>query len=287
MSKTLNADGLPAVELTEEQKYIFDTKGWLSIPGVLGESDVEEMRDFAYQMARDKESIPEHERSPIGGPLQRLTDHPVVVGFMNEFVAYDPLASGDGYGFRCEGSFLTIRPWGPGNKEFKPHGGSGMFNFPGNHHTYHVRPGKANSGLTRVVWELNPIVKGDGGTLFLSGSHKATFDRPKSTDDENSPLWDTYECPAGSVLFFTEAITHAGVVWKTTERERCAVFNCYNTIGSKWHSFEPPQAVLEAMPPKRQSLFRPVYCQGNAVSLGDKANPGNSFFPRREPKPVG
>lgn len=283
MSKTINADGLPTVELTEEQKYIFDTKGWLSIPGVLSESDIQEMRDFAYQMARDKDAISEHERSPVGGPLQRLIDHPVVVGFMNEFVAFDSLASDDGYGFRCEGSFLTVRPWGPGNKEFRPHGGSGMFNFPGNHHTYHVRPGKANSGLTRVVWELNPIVKGDGGTLFLSGSHKATFDRPKSTDDENSPLWDSYECPAGSVLFFTEAITHAGVVWKSTERERCAVFNCYNTIGSKWHSFEPPEAVLEDMPPKRQSLFRPVYCQGNAVAPGDKAQAGNSFFPRRVP----
>ena len=285
MSETLNADGLPAIELTEEQKYIFDTRGWLSIPAVLSESDVAEMREFAYQMARDSKSVAEHERSPVGGPLQRLTDHPVVVGFMNEFVAYDPLSSDDGYGFRCEGSFLTVRPWGPGNKTFQPHGGSGMFNFPGNHHTYHTRPGKANSGLTRVVWELNPIVKGDGGTLFLSGSHKATFNRPLSTDDENSPLWDSYECPAGSVLFFTEAITHAGVVWKTTERERCAVFNCYNTIGSKWHSWEPPEAVFQAMPSKRQSLFRPVYCQGNAVDPGDKKKTGNAFFSR--PKLVG
>jgi len=285
MSETLNAEGLPAIELTEEQKYIFDTRGWLSIPAVLSESDIAEMREFAYQMARDPKLIDEHERSPVGGPLQRLTDHPIVVGFMNEFVAYDPLSSDDGYGFRCEGSFLTIRPWGPGNKTFQPHGGSGMFNFPGNHHTYHTRPGKANSGLTRVVWELNPIVKGDGGTLFLSGSHKATFNRPLSTDDEDSPLWDSYECPAGSVLFFTEAITHAGVVWKTTERERCAVFNCYNTIGSKWHSWEPPEAVFQAMPSKRQSLFRPVYCQGNAVDPGDKKKTGNAFFPR--PKLVG
>ncbi len=287
MSKVMNADGLPAIELTEEQKYIFDTRGWLSVPGVLSDSDVAEMREFAYQMARDPKSVSEDERSSVGGPLQRLTDHPIVVGFMNEFVAYDPLASEDGYGFRCEGSFLTIRPWGPGNKTFQPHGGSGVFNFPGNHHTYHARPGKANSGLTRVVWELNPIVKGDGGTLFLSGSHKATFNRPQSTDNEDSPLWDSYECPAGSVLFFTEAITHAGVVWKTTARERCAVFNCYNTIGSKWHAWEPPEAVFQAMPSKRQSLFRHVYCQGNAINPGDKVNPGNSFFPRRVSNVVG
>jgi hypothetical protein len=287
MSKTTNADGLPAITLTEEQKYIFDTRGWLSIPAVLDESDITEMRDFAYRMAREPESIPEHERSSVGGPLQRLLDHPSVVGFMNEFVAYDPLASDDGYGFRCEGSFLTLRPWGPGNKTFRPHGGSGMFNFPGNHHTYHSLPGKANSGLTRVVWELNPIVKGDGGTLFLSGSHKATFNRPLSTDNEDSPLWDSYECPAGSVLFFSEAITHAGVVWKSEERERCAIFNCYNTIGSKWHAWEPPEAVSAALPSKRQSLFRPVHCDRNVVGPSDKNNPGNAFFPRREPEPVG
>jgi len=121
----------------------------------------------------------------------------------------------------------------------------------------------------------------------LTGSHKAAFDRPLSTDDENSPIWDSYECPAGSVLFFTEALTHAGAVWKSTDRERCAIFNCYNTIGSKWHAWGPPEAVLEAMPAKRQSLFRPVHCENNAVNPGEKANPGNAIYPRREPEPVG
>ena len=281
MSETLNADGLPAIVLTEDQKYIFDTKGWLAIPGVLTESDVTEMREFAYQLTRDPDSIPEEERSSVGGPLQRLTDHPIVVGFMNEFVAYKPLETEDGYGFRQEGSFMTIRPWGPGNKEFNPHGGSGFFNFPGNHHTYHARPGMVNSGLTRCVFELNEIREGDGGTLFLSGSHKAAFDRPSSTDREDSPLWDTYTCPAGSVLFFSEATTHSAVVWKNQERERCAIFNCYNTIGSRWHQWDPPDAVFKVMPLKRQSLYRPTWCDRNRVNPGDQIHPGNAFFAKR------
>ena len=286
MSASTNADGLPAIELSAEQRYVFDTRGWLCIPAVLGAGDIAEMRDFSYQLARDPDSIPASARSSIGGPLQRLMDHPVVIGFMNEFVAHEPLASEDGYGFRLDGSNLTIRPWGPGNKTFRPHGGSGLLNFPGNHHTYHLRPGRANSGLTRVVWELNPILKGDGGTRFLSGSHKAAFDRPPVTDHEDHPLWETYECPAGSVLFFTEAITHTGVVWKSKERERCAVFNCYNTVGSKWHVWEPPEEVLQALAPKRRTLVRPVYCQDNRVNPGERDHPGNSFFPRRHPEPV-
>ncbi len=258
-----NADGRPAVELTEEQKYILDTKGWLAIPGVLTDDEIQEMRDFCYRLHRDKNAVPLPERSSIGGPLQRLTDHPVVVGFMNEFVAHPPLATRDGYGFRLENSFLAIRP--PGHDNFRPHGGNGLFNFPGNSHDYRCYPGRANSGLTRAVWELNPVEKGDGGTLFLTGSHKAAFKRPASTQDPDSPLWETYSCPAGSVLFFTEAITHTGAKWINRDRDRVAVFNCYNTINSKWHAWQPHPELLAAMPPLRQTLFRSVHCQNNAV----------------------
>ena len=276
----LNADGLPAMPLTEEQKFVFDTKGWVAVPGVLSEDEITEMRDFAYQLAKDPDSIPEDQRAAMGGPLQRLTDHPVVVGFMNEFVAYEALASEDGYGFRHEGSFLTVRPWGPSNKEFAPHGGQGYFNPPGNHHCYYASPGRVNSGLTRCVFELNEVREGDGGTLFLSGSHKAAFERPESTNREDSPLWDSYSCPAGTVLFFTEALTHSAVLWKSQERERCAIFNCYNTIGSRWHKWSPPEAVFDTLPLKRQSLYRPTWCDGNRVNPGDQIHPGNAFIPK-------
>lgn len=258
-----NADDLPAIPFTEEQRYLFDTRGWLAIPGVLSDVDIKEMRDFCRQLNQNPESIPEHERSTVGGPLQKLTDHPLVLGFMNEFVAHASLASEDCYGFRLEGSFLTIR--GVGFNNFGPHGGSGLLNFPGNSHTYHVARERANSGLTRVVWELNPVKAGKGSTLFLTGSHKAAFSAPASIQDPNSPLWETYSCPAGSVLFFTEAITHTGTAWTDEENDRVAIFHCYNTVGNKWHKWEPPAPVLAAMNPKRQTLFRGVYCQDNLI----------------------
>jgi hypothetical protein len=260
---TTNADNVSITPLTEEQRYLFDTRGWLLFPSVLSDSDIEEMRDFCYRLQEQPESIPENERSTVGGPLQKLTDHPIVVGFMNEFVAHGDLASEDCYGFRLEGSFLALRKVGYDN--FGPHGGSGMLNFPGNSHTYHIRHGHANSGLTRVVWELNPVRKGRGGTLFLTGSHKAAFQPPSSISDPQSPLWDSYSCPAGSILIFTEAISHTGSAWTNESNDRVAIFHCYNTIGNKWHKWEPPQKVLEAMPPKRRTLFRPVYCQDNLI----------------------
>ena len=259
-----NADGKPVVEPTQEQKYIFDSKGWVLIPGVLTHNEVKEMREFGCQLHHDPDSIPEHERSPLGGPMQKLADHPLVVGFMNEFVAYPALANQDCYGFRMESCSLFYRAVGDG--KFGPHNGNGLWRFPGDSHFYHCVPGRAHSGLTRVVWELNPVKKGQGGTLFVTASHKAVYTAPASLHAPDSPLWDTYSCPAGSLMFFTEALTHSGTQWTNTENDRLAIFSCYNTVDTKWHDWDPHPQLMASMPPKRQTLFRPVHAANNLIS---------------------
>ena len=257
------ADGLPAVVPSEEQKYLFDNQGWLVIPGVLNEDDTAAMREFCYRLHRDPQSIAAAERSPIGGPLQVLCDHPVILGFMNEFVSHPPLATPECYGFRMESAHLSIRSKGDGG--FGPHNGSGLMRLPGDTHLYNCYPGKAHSGLTCVVWELNPVETGNGGTLFVNGSHKSAFRAPASLQDPASPLWQTYSCPAGSLLIFSEATTHSGTPWTCGERERVPIFSRYNSICSKWHRWEPHPELLVSMPPKRQTLFRPVYCEANVL----------------------
>jgi hypothetical protein len=243
-----NADGLPIVPLTDEQKYIFDMRGWLMIPGVLSAAEIEQQQTI------------------FGAPLQPLMDHPVVVGFMNEFLCTPYLASEECYGFRMEMSFPGLRSTDDEKPfEFHPHNGSGFFRMPGDGHMYHCQAGKAHSGLTRVVWELNEIEEGDGGTLFISGSHKAAFTAPESAYSPESPLWDTYSCPAGSVLFFTEAVSHSGVPWVNPDRDRVALFNAYNDVNSRWSTSKPSQELLDAMPPLRQSLFREAYTKGNVT----------------------
>ena len=255
-----NADSLPVVNLTQEQKYIFDMRGWLLVPGVLSEDDLEEMREFCLRLHNEPDSIPEHERSPLGGPMQKLADHPVVVGFMHEFVAFPPLSRNDCYGFRMESCSLFYRQAGDG--QFAPHNGSGYFRLPGDTHFYHCIPGKAHAGLTRVVWELNPVAEGDG-TLLVSGSHKAAYAAPDAIHDQNSSIWEGYTCPAGSVLFFTESLTHSARPWTSKEHDRVAIFSCYNTVDSKWHDWDPDPRLVETMPPLRRTLFRPVRAARN------------------------
>ena len=257
-----NADSETIVEPTQEEKYLFDTRGWHLWPGVLGADDIEEMREFALRVKDDPESLAEHERCFVAGPLQRLADHPVVVGFLNEFLAHPHLSSESCYGFRMEGAGLRHRD-GDDPGEFKPHNGGGFFRFANDSHHYQSIPGKSFSGLTRVVWELAPVKKGQGGTLLGTGSHKAAYTAPPSVQDPNSAFWETYECPAGSLLIFTEGLAHSTSPWTNTSNDRVAMFNLYNSIGSRWSSWQPPEQLIDEMPAMRQTLFRGTYVGGN------------------------
>ena len=258
------ADGAPVVPLTQKQKYDFDRNGWLLVPGVIKGDALAEMQEYAERLHRNPEGFSEAERCTLSGPLQKLMDHPVVVGFLNEFLAYPPCASEESYGFRLETSHLMYRSaheYVPG--KFSPHNGNGLFRPPWDSHYYRCVPGKAWSGLTRVAWELNPVKYRQGGTLFISGSHKAAYPAPASAFEVDSPIWDTYECDAGAVIFFTEAISHSAHPWTNEDNNRVAVFNLYNAVANRWQSWLPHPDLLASMHPKRQSLFREVKASNN------------------------
>ena len=53
-----NADGECIVPMTEEQKYVFDLKGWLLIPGLLDEDDVQPIREHQDRMRDEPDSLP-------------------------------------------------------------------------------------------------------------------------------------------------------------------------------------------------------------------------------------
>ena len=178
----------------------------------------------------------------------------MVVGVLNKILSHQRLATEDCYGFRFDHTYTSHRTAGHDN--FRPHGGSGYFNFCGNSHIYQMLPEKIHSGLTRVVWELNGVGPGDGGTMFLSGSHKAAFPRPEEISGRDSDLWETYTCPPGSAVIFTEALCHTGTRWIPENRDRLSLFTCYNTVNAKWGKGCPSPEVIASFPPRRQTLAK-------------------------------
>lgn len=262
MTDAPSSDTIP---MTDEQKFFFDLQGWILLPSVLSAEQVESMKAAVYG----------GEKNAWESPLQELLDHPAITGILGEILAEDPFVNDEAWAFRCESSFTTVRP--PG-WEKSTRGDNGMPHVvrppqQANAMRYQVAGGKIFAGLTRVVWELEEVKAGQGGTTFLSGSHKAHFpyggpDRWRPNIGE-SP-WEQsmrdamaeYSCPAGSVVIFTESLVHAANDWTNPDNARCAVFQCYNSLWAQWHRTNIPHETVEAMPPKRRTLFRGTWQLG-------------------------
>lgn len=258
-----------AVPMTDEQKFFFDLHGWILLPSVLSVAETEEMKAEVYAGAKQS----------YDGALQRLLDHPAIVGILSEILAERPFVRDDCYSFRCEGSFTTVRPFGWSKSQRGDMGMPHVVRPPqqANPMRYQVAGEKIFSGLTRVVWELEEVKAGQGGTSFLSGSHKSFFNyggpdpfRPNISDSPwESSMRDAmseYSCPAGSVVIFTESLIHAANDWTNPDNSRCAVFNCYNSIWSQWHKLNLSHEKIKTMPWKRQSLFRGTWAIGGGPS---------------------
>ncbi|MDA1192500.1 MAG: phytanoyl-CoA dioxygenase family protein [Candidatus Poribacteria bacterium] len=252
------------IPMTEEQKFVFDLKGFIAIPGALTQDEVKGVRDHILTLRDNRDSLDPKDRYSLSGPAQILLDHPTIVGVLREVLGGD--RNEDCYGFRCENSFHMIRSAGQGGLE--PHGGGLGVGV----HAYNCKNQRIYSGLTRVVWELNDVNEGDGGTLFMPGSHKMNFRIPDEHNKFGSPLYESYVCPAGSVIIFSESVCHAGPVWNNTDHPRIAVFNCYSNSDAQYHKLSLPTEVIEAMPPKRRTLFRGVWHHDFY-----KAQPNNYF----------
>lgn len=257
------------VPMTEEQRFFFDLRGWILLPALLSAAEVEEMKAEVYDGATNN----------FEGALQKTLDHPAIAGVLADILSEDSFVSDDHYSFRCESSFTTIRPPGWSKMERTDGGMPHVVRPPqqANAMRYQVAGNKIFAGLTRVVWELEEVKAGQGGTTFLSGSHKAHFNyggpdpyRPNVSEspweDNIRTMMDQYSCPAGSVVIFTESLIHAANDWTNPDNPRCAVFNCYNSIWAQWHRLNLSHEIIETMPPRRRSLFRGIWAIGGGPS---------------------
>jgi hypothetical protein len=244
--------------LTDDQRFHFDLKGWLLLPGILDAKRTAEIRSYVLECMNTGEAIGSSTSgAAFKGPTAELFDHPAVVSVLEEILGNGP-ANPDFYDFRCEDSFFSVRSAGflPGETKI-PH----VVRNPqiGGPMTYHCRNRRIYSGLTRVVWELNDVRAGMGGTQFVSGTHKAEFPFPDSVRVPDNALLETYSCPAGSALIFTESLLHASTAWLDHERQRVSIFTAYNSSWAQWYRMNLDVSLIDQMPKKRQTLFRGVY----------------------------
>jgi hypothetical protein len=232
--------------MTDEEKFRFDLTGFLVRPAILTAGEVAEIVDQVERMHNDPDSLPPEHRAVPGGPSSRLIDHPQVTEVLHEIIGPE---------VRLENAFSVWRRQGERHGEL--HGGGPQQADP--IFGYRCANGRIHAGMVRVVFELTDIAKGDGATHFIPGSHKANFpmhpDHMSLEEGERSEFLTTYECPAGSAIFFTENLCHAGPPWQR-ETPRVAVLHAYAHLATHWHRLKVPPAVMAGLPRDKQAWFR-------------------------------
>ena len=186
----------------------------------------------------------------MAGPAHELIDHPAIVDILGEIIAPD--SSPDAYGFRCESSFAMIRK--NGQSGAPPHCGPIVGPL-----AYRVLNDRIWSGLTRVVWELTEVKKDEGSTPIMSGSHRANFPVPEVYREYHPSMYESYECPPGLVLIFSESCWHYGLERKDAAQDRMVIFNYYSNYLTQWHKVNRSSEVIKIMLPKRRTAFRGVW----------------------------
>lgn len=238
--------------MSEHDKVVFDLKGYIVKPAVLNEDQVKVLKDFVLRQKNEPGSLAPHERHLPGGPVADLIDHPVVMDILLNVIDRDLEK------IRLENVFLSYREMG--ESQWNPHAGGRTTNP---NYAYNFHDGRIYAGMTRVVWELTEVQQDKGGTCFIPGSHKANYNIRSnplaSIDARDSGLWESYSCPPGSLVIFSEAVRHSGDIWRNPHNPRVALFFAYNHINVRHHKPSIPTAVMDKLAPKHQHFFRDVY----------------------------
>lgn len=235
------ADGLSA-----QERYFFDVNGYLVIDGALTGKEARRLNDVitARLPATPGTSI-DSQRFDAGFLLwdqgfRDLLDHPVVLPRLRDLVG-DFLRIDHAYGIVMA----------PGTSGLGLHGGGTPFD-PSQYYVH--RAGRMYNGLTTVTWSLVDAGAGLGGFGCIPGSHKAAEPLPAGVPVdwvEEIPL------PAGSVLIFTEALTHCTLPWQAPY-ERRAVLCKYAPGHLAWGGHqEPPAPLWRALTGTQRRLFQP------------------------------
>lgn len=109
-----------------------------------------------------------------------------------------------------------------------------------NHSEYfYFKNGRMHNGLIVVAWALRDSRPGDGGLCCIPGSHKDNYNyHAIYGSGVNSEPVVQVPLKAGSVVIFTEALTHGTLTWQA-EHDRRTLFYKYCPKAGVWAAWTP------------------------------------------------
>ncbi|MBA3685580.1 MAG: phytanoyl-CoA dioxygenase family protein [Planctomycetes bacterium] len=242
---------MTALEMTDEQRFLFDLQGYLVIEGALPPEQVERMRATMDAHGISKPSN-DPGRSRFSGFLdwgpewRALLDHPRTLPVLRGVI---------GEKFRLDHVYgMAMRADGERGGEGLHHEAA-MFDYG----CFHVSHGaRMHNGLVVVSFALNDVPAGAGGFCCIPGTHKSIYPPPPQVYDVDHPLVRHVPVRAGDVLVFSEALTHGTMPWTETRWERRAILLKYCPAYMQWGHIQMTVADSSAFTAQQLRILAPA-----------------------------
>ncbi len=265
----------------ELQQYLFDVQGYLVIEDALSSAEV-----AALNRLIDAQNLPPPAVSPrfgsaptLGASLLKADEFPeskmkgdwgapVGSGFLEWGQPFcdllDHPAIMPALRFRLGDAFRLDRLYGMTMRQgmsygvlHADYGATSKQSEVGPGEYYAFRSNQIYDGFIVVAWALSDAGGELGGFCCIPGSHKSNYRLPRQIDEnfEQSPHVHVPEMPAGSVILFTESLTHGTATWRGQQERRTVLYKyCVSHMAWTTKRVEMPSSV--ELTPRQQILFR-------------------------------
>lgn len=258
--------------MSEREQYLFDLQGYLVVPGLLSEAEVDRLNE-AIDANWDKRiggGLPAYTSDAVEGdriaqamfngmftwdqpwcqPFRDLIAHPGLVPRLNSLL---------GRGWRMDMEphvFHSVK----GTRGQLLHGGYPHFQSG---HYYHCANGLIRNGMVVVEFLLTDQNSGEGGFAVIPGSHKSNFVRPQSISmmEEDTHVVVNPSAKAGDAIIFTEAVGHGTMPWTAAHERRVLLYRYtpkFVGFGQSFTHYRVPEWVNE-LTDAQQAVFEPPY----------------------------
>lgn len=210
------------IELTNEQLYSFDKDGYIVIKNVLDVDTVRSMSKIYLQLI-DGQKVDSIRFEYLMAQYQ-LTN-------LLELVNLSPLFGGDSY--RLDHDYLQVIKSGRISQNL--HGGGTPYDYS---QFYDVKEGKIYNGLVAMNIFLTDQSAAEGGFVCIPGSHKSNFPVSNKTTTRDNPYLKDFNVSAGTVILFTEALTHGSRNWESRFFTRLNYFLKFTPRNMCWQKHD-------------------------------------------------
>jgi hypothetical protein len=227
--------------MTDRELYLFDLMGFIVVDDVLSTAELGELNAHLdeYDLWRTKGTGRFTEVWNYGDdffivgpvhawdePFRRLVDHRRVLPYVLELVGPKP---------RLDIAQAVIMR--RGQQPLPLHGGATPFRGA---QSYHFKSGMPYNSLLGVSFALTDAAIGDGGFAAVPGSHKSNVACPNEFKTFAKVGRWVKQIPvrAGSIIIFSEALTHGTWPWQA-DRERRQLIYKYAPGAVAWNRDYP------------------------------------------------